>query len=311
MSLSTGHKADLLLVLVTLLAAVSWIFSREAVLLMPPLLFMALRFLLAGSLLAFIGRQQLRALSAAGYLRSLKAGLVFGVGMASWVMGLFLGHHLGEGAFLTSLGVVLVPVLARLFFRETQPRATWVALPMATAGLALLSLRHGFRPELGQIFYVSAATIFALYYSLSTRVATGAPFVAQAMAEPPAPVPPLPLTALVLLMVGGVAAGLSFALEPWSKTLTNFSAEMAGWILLSAVIGTAARFLIQTYAQSLSTNTHGVVIMVVEPVWVALLAAGWFGETMTAIQLLGCGLIFTALLVNRHEALRRWLAAWY
>ena len=45
-------KADLLLVAVTLLAGVSWIFSKEAVLLMPPLLFMAQRFLLAGLVLA-------------------------------------------------------------------------------------------------------------------------------------------------------------------------------------------------------------------------------------------------------------------
>ena len=35
MALSDSHKADLLLVFVTLLAAVSWAFSNEAVLLMP------------------------------------------------------------------------------------------------------------------------------------------------------------------------------------------------------------------------------------------------------------------------------------
>ncbi len=39
----------------TLLAGISWIFSKEAVLLMPPLLFMALRFLLAGLVLAGVG----------------------------------------------------------------------------------------------------------------------------------------------------------------------------------------------------------------------------------------------------------------
>lgn len=311
MPLSTGHKADLLLVVVTLLAAVSWIFSREAVLLMPPLLFMGLRFLLAGGLLALIGHQSLRALSRAGYVRGLKVGLVFGVGMAVWIMGLFLGHHVGEGSFLTSLGVVLVPVLARLVFREHQPRATWLALPLAVAGLAFLSLRNGFRLEAGQIFYVTAATIFALYYSLSTRAAIGSRIAPWSRGTPPPPILALPLTALVLLMVGAVAMTLSLLFEPWAPTFHHFSGAMAGWIALSAVIGTASRFLIQTYAQSLSTNTHGVVIMVLEPVWVTLFAAAWFGETMTAQQGVGCGLIFAALLVNRHEALRRWLAAWF
>jgi drug/metabolite transporter (DMT)-like permease len=77
------------------------------------------------------------------------------------------------------------------------------------------------------------------------------------------------------------------------------------WIAASAIIGTSARFFFQTWAQSLSTTSHGVVIMIVEPVWVAVLAALWFGETMAPMQLAGCLLIFTALLVNRWSAVRK------
>ncbi|HNN29839.1 MAG TPA: EamA family transporter, partial [Agitococcus sp.] len=75
-------------------------------------------------------------------------------------------------------------------------------------------------------------------------------------------------------------------------------------IVASAIIGTAARFLIQTYAQSLSQHTHGVVILVVEPVWVALLAAAWYGEQMSGQQLVGCSLILLSLLVSRAKALK-------
>ena len=77
------------------------------------------------------------------------------------------------------------------------------------------------------------------------------------------------------------------------------------WVVASAVIGTAGRFLLQTFAQSLSANSHGVVILILEPVWVALFAAGWFGESMTGIQLAGCGLIFAALIVNRWAVLSK------
>jgi drug/metabolite transporter (DMT)-like permease len=71
--------------------------------------------------------------------------------------------------------------------------------------------------------------------------------------------------------------------------------------------GNIGSFLLQTYAQSLSNNTHGVVIMVVEPVWVALLAAAWYGESMSGQQLAGCGLILLALLISRASVLRYWL----
>ncbi|MGJ8687719.1 MAG: EamA family transporter, partial [Spongiibacteraceae bacterium] len=72
-------------------------------------------------------------------------------------------------------------------------------------------------------------------------------------------------------------------------------------------IGTALRFYLQTYAQSLSPYSNGVVIMVLEPVWTALIASMWFKESMTAIQLVGCLLIFLALLVNRWRAVQQLL----
>ncbi|MDP2226459.1 MAG: DMT family transporter [Moraxellaceae bacterium] len=308
--MTNAGKADLMLVGVTLLAAMSWIFSREAVLLMPPLLFMAIRFLLAAALLAAIGHAQLRALDAHSLRRAVLVGLVFAAGMSLWVMGIFLGTHVGEGAFLTSLGVVMVPVLGRLVFGEKQPRSTWIALPVAASGLALLSLQHGFRPEPGQLCYVVAACIFALYYTLNTHAAnTRTQTTADGQAIEIAKVPALALTAVVLATVGVFTTVLSLAFEPWQPSFTNFSVEMVAWIVASAVIGTAARFLLQTHAQSLSLNTHGVVIMVVEPVWVALLAAGWFGESMNSQQLAGCALIFLALLINRAETLKHWLKA--
>lgn len=311
MPLSNTHKSDLLLVVVTLMAAISWMFSKEAVLLMPPLMFMALRFLLAGSVLAAIAWPSLRRLSLDQAKRSAGVGLVFGVAMSCWVMGLFHATHVGESAFLTSLGVVIVPVIARLVFREEQPLSTWLAIPVAVGGLALLSLKNGFRPEIGQLFFVGAAFIFALYFTLNTRAANQRTVVnRRGETVEKHRVPALPLTSIALLTVGVVTLIESTVLEPWTPTLDNFSGMLAMWIIASAVIGTAGRFLIQTYAQSLSAHSHGVVILVLEPVWVALFAAGWFSETMSATQLAGCGLIFLALLINRWGVISRAVKGW-
>ncbi|MDX1754864.1 MAG: DMT family transporter [Marinobacter sp.] len=310
--MSNTHKSDLLLVCVTLLAAISWMFSKEAVLLMPPLLFMALRFLMAGTILAFAARRSLRSLSRQQIRRGMSVGLVFGIAMSFWIMGLHHGSHVGEGAFLTSLGVVIVPIMARALFREPQPLSTWLAIPVAVAGLALLSLKNGFRPEPGQLFFVAAAAIFALFFLMNTHAANHREVSGkdgtQVRLEK---IPALPLCTLTLLTVGLVTLAESLILEPWLPTLASLSWPLAWWVIASATIGTAGRFLLQTYAQSLSSHSHGVVILVLEPVWVAVFAAGWFQETMSPAQLGGCGLIFTALLVNRwgtlSKALRNWL----
>ncbi|KXJ47276.1 MULTISPECIES: DMT family transporter [Marinobacter] len=311
MPLSNTHKSDLLLVVVTLMAAISWIFSKEAVLLMPPLMFMALRFLLAGSVLAVIAWPSLKRLSLDQFKRSAGVGLVFGVAMSFWVMGLFHVTHIGEGAFLTSLGVVIVPVIARVIFQEAQPLSTWFAIPVAVGGLALLSLKNGFRPEIGQVFFVVAAFIFALYFTLNTRAANQRTVINhRGESVEKHRVPALPLTTIALLTVGTVTLTESVLLEPWTPTLENFSGILAGWVIASAVVGTAGRFLLQTYAQSLATHSHGVVILVLEPVWVALFAAGWFSESMSTTQLAGCGLIFLALLINRWGVLSKAIKGW-
>ncbi len=305
MPVSQAHKADLLLLVVTLLAAISWMFSKEAVLAMPPLLFMSLRFLLAASLLAMVAHHQLRRLSPRQLFRCARVGTVFGIAMSCWVMGLAVGEHVGEGAFLTSLGVVLVPVIARVIFAEPVPGSTWLALPVAAAGLALLSLEHGLHLEAGQLFFVAAATIFALYFNLNTRAAntltTPGPN-GQCIEHPRTPA--LALTTIVLAVVGLLTGLLSALFEPWHSAAANATPQLALWVILSATVGTALRFLLQTYAQSLSLHSHGVVIMVLEPMWTALMAAGWFGEQMTLMQMAGCALIFLSLLVNRWRAVR-------
>lgn len=296
---SNALKADALLLLVTFLAAISWIFSKEAIALMPPLLFLGLRFVLAGAVLALWGWPEIIRLNRAQWLRALRVGLVFAFGMSCWIQGLAAGVHLGEGGFLTSLGVVLVPVLAWLVFDEKVAKTTWVALPLASLGLALLFIQHPVEASRGQLWFVVAACLFALFYILNTRASNDIMHKSRPDELARQRVPALALTTLVMTTVGLTCLLFSAGLERWQPTWQSWSMELTGWLLASAIIGSAARFLVQTYAQSLSVHNNGVVILVIEPVWIAMLAAVWFGERMSGMQWLGCSLILAALLVSR------------
>lgn len=299
-------QSDLLLVVVTLIAAFGWMFSKEAIASIPPLLFMGLRFLLAAAFLACIGIRQLRQLTGEQIKRSVQVGIVFGVAMLFWVLGLAHSESMGEGAFLTSLGVLLVPVVARIFFAEPVPRSTWLALPVALLGMVLLSLARGFTVSSGQLFYLVAAVGLAVFFTLNTRVATVS--VRQASASKAATelsaVDSLALTIIALTAVALVTLLASVLLEPWQGDAVQWSPTVFVWILASALIGTAARFWLQTYAQSLTTQTSGAVMLILEPIWVVLFAAIWFAETLTLLQWVGCLMIFLALLVNRWQVLR-------
>jgi len=286
-----SSKADGLLIIVTLLAAISWMFSKEALAELPPLLFVGCRFLLAGLLLAVIGWRSLMALSSQQWRSAAAVGTFFGIAMSCWIMGLFYTTSLGEGSFITSMAVVFVAPLGLLFFGDKPPASTWVALPLSVIGLALLALEHGFNPDSSQIYFLVAATLLALTFILNGRAA--------------AKTPALALSAIQLTIVGLVALPLSLALEQWPEQITS---TMTLWMALSVVVGTAGRFLLQTYAQGMTSPAHAAVIMVLEPIWTASIAAYWFEERMTSLQMIGCALIFASLLANRWSAIRSWLS---
>lgn len=281
-------KADLVLLLTTLLAAAGWLFSKEAIAGLPPLYFVALRFLIAGGVLGLVGRAELRTLDGSALRGAFLIGVLFAAAMALWISGLAHSRHLGEGAFISSLGVVLIPVIARLFFGERPPRATWTALPVALAGFACLSLAHGFRVEPGQWLFLAAAVTFAVLFNVNSHFVRNVPVVA--------------LGTLQMGVVGVLVLPAALMLEDWPRTV---SAGVLGWLAASALLATALRFMLQLHGQRLTTPSHAAVIMMLEPVFTALLAAWWFGERMSMLQLSGCGLIFIALVLSRW----RWIAA--
>ncbi|GAB2784637.1 DMT family transporter [Halomonas shantousis] len=283
-----ARKADILLLLVTLLAALGWIFSKEALAGMPPLLFIGTRFLLAGLILGAFGWPGIRVLRRPDLLKATGVGLVFAAAMGFWSLGLFHTTHLGEGAFINSLGILLVPVMARLLFGDIPPRTTWTALPVAMTGFACLSLSHGFRVEPGQWLFLASAVTFAFLFNCNSRVVRS--------------VPAVPLTAIQLVVVGIVTLLLSVFTEIWPS---RASPAILGWLFASILLASTLRFFIQIYAQGLTTPSHAAVIMMLEAVWTALFAAYWFGETMNPLQLFGCALIFLALVVNRWTWIRR------
>ncbi len=287
--MSTHHKADLLLLLTTLLAAAGWIFSREAVQGLAPLLFMALRFTCAGLIIGALGWSALRALTRPEWKTACLVGSLFGVALTFWILALEMTTHVGVGAFLTGLGVVLVPLISLLFGERSGPYVFY-SIPVVIAGLACLSLDSEFHMGLAEVFFLLSALLFSLTFILNSRAAARLPI--------------LPLTAIQLLITGLITGVISLFLEEW-----NFDqpAEIWGWLIASALIATSLRFAVQTKGQSLAPASHTAIIMTLEPVWTALLAAVWLGESMSLLQFSGCALIFLAMLVNRWPAVRAWL----
>lgn len=278
-------RADIYLLITTFLAGLGWIFSKEVVAAWPPLLFLGVRFLIGGLLLLPFAWAAVKQLKAAELFVILRVGLLFALGMVLWMFGLAHAQHLGVGAFLNTLAIVLVPIIA-LAYGERPSLFVWLALPLALVGMALLFLESQFALGIGELAFLAAAVVFALNFTLNSQAAYHLPILA--------------LTSIQLMIVGVVGLLLSAGLETW-----NFqqSASLWFWLALSILVSTSGRFLLQTKGQALAPASHAILIMTLEPVWVAIMAAIWFGESMSTWQLLGCALIFSAVLLSRWKVI--------
>lgn len=278
-------RADIYLLITTFLAGLGWIFSKEVVAAWPPLLFLGVRFLIGGLLLLPFAWAAVKQLKAAELFVILRVGLLFALGMVLWMFGLAHAQHLGVGAFLNTLAIVLVPIIA-LAYGERPSLFVWLALPLALVGMALLFLESQFALGIGELAFLAAAVVFALNFTLNSQAAYHLPILA--------------LTSIQLMIVGVVGLLLSAGLETW-----NFqqSASLWFWLALSILVSTSGRFLLQTKGQALAPASHAILIMTLEPVWVAIMAAIWFGESMSTWQFLGCALIFSAVLLSRWKVI--------
>jgi drug/metabolite transporter (DMT)-like permease len=246
---------------------------------------MGSRFLLAGVLLALFAGNQLQTIEKRQFRAALTIGLLFSFAMVLWIEGIYRSQHLGVGAFIFNLGVLLAPVMA-ILFGDHPPLRVWVALPIGMLGLYLLSADSEFHFGTGEFLFIGAAISMALFINVTTRVA--------------ASIPPLALTTIQLCTVGVVLLVLASIFEgiAWPG-----DAEIWGWFAASVVLATSLRFLLQIRAHGLAPASHTAVFLTLEPVWVAFMAAGWFGESMSSIQVIGCVLIFASVLVTRLRAL--------
>ena len=88
--------------------------------------------------------------------------------------------------------------------------------------------------------------------------------------------------------------GIAFITEPIPESLSS-RAWLA--ILYLAIFSTFACFTIQTIAQKYTSSSHASIIMSLESVFAAVFGILLLGEKMNSMILIGCGLIFIAILI--------------
>lgn len=240
--------------------------------------FLATRFIIATAALTLIRPKVIGEITGEMLAKGSLLGVFLGAGYLFQTIGLHLTTAATTG-FITGLYVVFTPILGALFLKSQVTRNEWIGVVMATAGLALLSLK-GFTIGLGELSVLLSALFFALHIlglgRWSGKFAT------------------YPLT---VVQLGSIAILTTIlAIVDKGYELPNTNQEWKATVF-TALLATSVAFLVQTWSQSKMDATVVAVVLTLEVVFAALFAVIAGQETLTLRAILGGTLIFAAMLL--------------
>ncbi|MEH8226012.1 DMT family transporter [Aeromonas veronii] len=279
----------LLMVLVTLLAAAGWLFSKEAIRELPPAAFIGSRFLLAALLLLPLAWLREPPPTRAQLVRAAGCGTLLGASLLLWVTAISQSDALGSGAFIMSVATLMAPLAAWGAFRAKPGRHYWLTLPIAIAGLLLLSSSTHWGVSLSLFWFLAAATTLGIQLAVHRHFA-------QSIA-------PTWLTCIQLAMTGLLGTLLSLLTEQWPEA--GVSHGIWGWFAASVLIATTLRYWLLTHALSKMTTAHAALMMLLEPIWTLLLSTLFYSEPLGGAKLAGAGLVLGALVLYQLPLLLR------
>ncbi len=272
-----GLLATGLLVALTAVWGSTFFLIRDLVQTVPPLDFLAVRFDLAAVLMVAVFWRPLRALGRREWLAGLALGGLYGLAQVLQTLGLARTDASVSG-FITGLYVVLTPLLGAVLLRDRVGRATWAAVALSTAGLAVLSLR-GVAIGTGEVLTLACAVVYALHILGLGRWST-----------------PARATGMSAVQMLAIAAIASVGALPGGITWPHGAGQWGSVVYMATAAGAVALWA-QTWAQARLSATRAALVMTLEPVFAAVFAVLLGGEQLTARMLVGGVLVVAAMYV--------------
>lgn len=280
---SVRLRSDALLLLAAIIWGSSFAVQRVAAQHLGVFLFNGLRFLLAVLILLPFTRQKER-LQRGDLAWIGLTGIFAFAGSALQQAGLQFTTAANAG-FITSLYVVLVPVMLVIIWRQQVNWIVWAAALLAVAGATLLSTGgSGFRLAGKAVVGDGLELVGAISWALHV-IAVGRGARRMAL---------LTFSAGQYLVSGSMNLGMALVFE---RHLIPGLA-IAWWtVVYIAVFSTAIGYTLQAAGQRHAPPSDAAIILSLEAVFAAVSGFLFLDERLELVQVLGCALIFGAVLL--------------
>jgi drug/metabolite transporter (DMT)-like permease len=184
----------------------------------------------------------------------------------------------GKSGFLTTLYILIVPILGLIFKRKVNP-ILWFCIVIATCGMYFLCVTEAGSITIGDVLLIMCAFLFAVQIMIVDHYVKTVDGVRLSLIQ-------FGVTAVV----SAVGMFLFEEVDPVAIGDAWFSIFYAG------VMSSGIAFTLQIVAQKHLNPTVASLIMSLESVFAAL-AGAVFGERLTGSEIFGCALVFLAIIL--------------
>ena len=194
----------------------------------------------------------------------------------------------GKAGFITTLYIVLVPV-AGIFMKKKTSQLLWAAVALAVVGLYMLSIKDGFRIELGDVLLLLCALCFTFHILAVDH------FVNR-------------IGALTLSCMQFFMAAVFFMIAMLiAEPLPAFSDIAGAWfpLVYTGVFSCGIAFTFQIIGQKNFNPTAASLLMSFESVFSVLAGIVVLGESLSAREAAGCVLMFAAVILAQIPVSRK------
>lgn len=292
-------KSDLLLLFVAAIWGLAFVAQREGAGHVPPLAFVSIRYLLGAlSLVPLIAFLDVKQNAEAGHKRAgklaWKQALPGGLCMGAVLFAASLLQQeamsvatAGQAGFITSLYVVLVPLIGILMGKYKLKPLNAISIIIAVLGLYLISVQGDFVIVSADLILVISAFLYALhiilidYFSPTTD--------------------PLRLSTLQFLIAGllGLSGALIFQVDVNLSDLRSAAIPL----LYTGIFSSGVAYTLQIFAQRHAVASHAAIIMSSESVFAAVGGVLFLGELMQGRAIFGAFLMLIAGVISQLSSL--------
>ena len=276
-------KADITLFIISIIWGSAFVAQRVAGQMGSVYLFNGFRYLLAALVvLPFVGRDTILSLPKTQYKWMGIAGFLLFVASVLQQAGM-LYTTAGNAGFITSLYVVLIPIVLFVFWREKPHWLMVVAFGLAVVGAFLLSTGGRFEVRAGDVLEMAGALFWALHVIMLGKFASKFESMSFSVGQ--------------LVVCGVLNLGIGVVVEP----MITFNWQIVFAIAYTAFFSLGLCYTLQVWAQRHTPPADAALLLGLESVFAVL--SGWLllDEKLVAIQITGCAFIFVAVILSQFK----------